>query len=82
MHITNGDFRMIDSIRNRYDIDGGAKITVDNGNMEVGNVRGKRQRVEDPQGRVGMTTVMEHFSQLNGTKWQDSNRGCKRHCQA
>jgi hypothetical protein len=64
MHITNGDFRMIDSIRNRYDIDGGAKITVDNGNMEVGNVRGKRQRVMDPQGRVGMTTTKEHFSQL------------------
>jgi len=68
IHITNGDFRMIDSIRNRYDIDGGAKITVDNGDMEVGNVRGKRQRVEDPQGRVGMTTVMEHFSQLNAPK--------------
>ena len=65
IHVTNGDFRMIDSIRNRYDIDGGAKITVDNGDMEVGNVRGKRQRVGDPQGRVGMTTVMEHFSQLN-----------------
>ena len=68
IHITNGDFRMIDSIRNRYDIDGGAKITVDNGSMEVGNVRGKRQRVEDPQGRVGMTTIMEHFSQLNAPK--------------
>ena len=64
IHVTNGNFRMIDSIRNRYDIDGGAKITVDNGDMEVGNVRGKRQRVEDPQGRVGMTTIREHFSQL------------------
>ena len=59
---------MIDSIRNRYDIDGGAKITVDNGDMEVGNVRGKRQRVEDPQGRVGVTTIREHFSQLNAPK--------------
>ena len=56
---------MIDSIRNRYDIDGGAKITVDNGNMEVGNVRGKRQRVEDPQGRVGMSTTREYFSELS-----------------
>jgi hypothetical protein len=56
---------MIDSLRNKYDIDGGAKITVDDGDMEVGNVRGKRQRVEDPQGRVGMTTIREHFSQLN-----------------
>jgi len=59
---------MIDAIRNRYDIDGGAKITVENGNMEVGNVRGKKQRVEDPQGRVGMTTIREHFSHLNAPK--------------
>ena len=65
IRITNGDFRMIDSIRNKYDIDGGAKITVDNGDMEVGSVRGKRQRVEDPKGRVGMTTVREHFSELS-----------------
>jgi len=65
IHITNGDFRMIDSIRNRYDIDGGAKITVDNGNMEVGSVMGERHRVEDPQGRVGMTTIKEHFSELS-----------------
>ena len=64
IHVTSGSFRLIDSLANKYDIDGGAKITVDNGDMEVGNVRGKRQRVEDPQGRVGMTTVMEHFSQL------------------
>ena len=81
IRITNGDFRMIDAMRNRYDIDGGAKITVDNGNMEVGNVRGKRQRVEDPQGRVGMTTIMEHFS-AQGTKGQNSNRRCQGHCQA
>jgi len=65
IHITNGDFRMIDSIRNKYDIDGGAKITVDNGDMEVGSVRGKRQRVADPQGRVGITTIREHFSELS-----------------
>ena len=58
IHLTKGNFRMIDSLRNKYDIDGGAKITVDDGDMEVGNVRGKRQRVEDPQGRVGMTTIL------------------------
>jgi len=65
IHLTKGNFRMIDSLRNKYDIDGGAKITVDNGDMEVGNVRGKRQRVQDPQGRVGMSTVIEYFSELN-----------------
>jgi len=38
---------------------------VGNGNMEVGSVMGKRYRVEDPQGRVGMTTTKEHFSELS-----------------
>ena len=28
---------------------------------KFGNVRGKRQRVQDPQGRVGMSTVIEYF---------------------
>ena len=65
IHITNGNFRMVDSLNNRYDIDGGAKITVDNGDMEVGHVRGKRQRVQDPQGRVGMSIIREYFSELN-----------------
>ena len=35
IRITKGNFRMIDSIRNKYDIDGGAKITVDNGDMKL-----------------------------------------------
>ncbi|MFP6577708.1 MAG: J domain-containing protein, partial [Candidatus Nitrosopelagicus sp.] len=42
IHLTDGNFRLIDSIQNKYDIDGGAKITVDNGDMEVGNVSGKK----------------------------------------
>ena len=59
---------MIDAMRNRFYIDVCAKITVSIGIMEVGNVRGKKQRVEDPQGRVGMTTIMEHFSHLKAPK--------------
>jgi hypothetical protein len=51
-------------MQNKYDIDGGAKITVDNGNIEVGDVRGKRILVQDPQGRVGMSITREHFSTL------------------
>ena len=64
IHLTDGNFRMIDSIQNKYDIDGGAKITVDNGDMEVGNVSGKKQRVSDPQGRVGMSIMKEYFTEL------------------
>ena len=64
IHLTDGNFRLIDSIQNKYDVDGGAKITVDNGDMEVGNVSGKKQMVSDPQGRVGMSTMKEYFTEL------------------
>jgi len=64
IHLTNGNFRLIDSIQNKYDVDGGAKITVDNGDMEVGNVSGRKQMVSDPQGRVGMSTMKEYFTEL------------------
>jgi hypothetical protein len=64
IHLTDGNFRLIDSIQNKYDIDGGAKITVDNGDMEVGNVSGKKQRVSDLQGRVGMSIMKEYFTEL------------------
>jgi len=64
IHLTDGNFRLIDSIQNKYDIDGGAKITVDKGDMEVGNVSGKKQMVSDPQGRVGMSTTKEYFTEL------------------
>ena len=65
IQITEGSFRLIDSLQNKYDIDGGAKITVTNGDMEVGNVSGRRESVQDPQGRVGMSVTMEYFTELN-----------------
>ena len=67
IHVTNGSFKLIDSIQNKYDIDGGAKITVDNGDIEVGYIRGKRMLVQDPQGRVGMSITREYFSTLKAT---------------
>ena len=67
IHITSGSFQLVDSIQNKFDIDGGAKITVDNGDIEVGDIRGKRILVQDPQGRVGMSVTKEHFSVLKAT---------------
>ena len=67
IRVTKGSFRLIDSVQNRYDIDGGAKITVDNGDIEVGDVRGKKILVQDPQGRVGMSITRECFSTLKAT---------------
>ena len=65
IHVTSGSFRLIDSIANKYDIDGAAKITVTNGDIEVGNVSGRRDLVQDPQGRVGMSVTREYFTELN-----------------
>ena len=64
IHVTNGSFRLVDSLQNKFDIDGGAKITVDKGDMEVGNVSGKKQLVQDTQGRVGMSVTKEYFTML------------------
>ena len=64
IEVTKGNFRLIDSLKNNYDIDGGAKIIVENGDIDVGNVRGKRQRVQDPEGRVGMSVMKDYFTEL------------------
>ena len=64
IEVTKGNFRLIDSLKNNYNIDGGAKIIVGNGDIDVGNVRGKRQTVQDPEGRVGMPVLQEYFTEL------------------
>ena len=68
IHLTKGDFKFVNPLDNKYKIDNGAKITVDNGNAVVGNVYGRKFRIEDPV-RVGVFQVQEHrthISALNG----------------
>lgn len=62
---TVGDFRIPDAVANRYRIENGAQITAENGNIVAGNVFGKRRRVADPDGRVGVYTTVEHRTSLN-----------------
>jgi len=65
-----GDFRVPDAVPNRYRIENGAQITAENGNIVAGNVFGKKRRVSDPGGRVGVYTTVEHRTRLsapNGT---------------
>ncbi len=69
IHLTKGDFKFINPLENKYKIDNGARIIVDDGNIVVGNVYGRKYRVEDPQGRVGVFKIQEHrthISALNG----------------
>ena len=65
IHLTKGDFRFINPIENKYKIDDGARIIVDNGNVVVGNVYGRKYRVDDPQGRVGVFQIQEHRTHIS-----------------
>ncbi|MEX0861909.1 DnaJ domain-containing protein [Nitrosopumilus sp.] len=69
IHLTKGDFKFIDPLENKYKIENGARIIVDNGNIVVGNIYGRKYRIEDPNGRVGVFQIQEHrtyISALNG----------------
>lgn len=62
--VKNGSFTMLDPIQNNFTIEHGAKITVENGDMVVGNVVGIKEVVQDPHGRVGVFITKEHFTEL------------------
>jgi hypothetical protein len=66
--ITNGSFTMLDPIQNNFTIEHGAKITVQNGDIVVGNLIGIKETVQDPQGRVGIYITKEHFTELHAPK--------------
>ncbi|KFM14586.1 Chaperone protein DnaJ [Marine Group I thaumarchaeote SCGC AAA799-D11] len=65
IHLTKGDFKFFDPIENKYKIENGAKITVDKGNVVVGNIFGRKFRVEDPDGKVGVYKILEHRTQVS-----------------
>ena len=65
IHLTKGDFKFIDPLENKYKIENGAKITVDNGDIVVGNIFGRKFRVEDPEGRVGIYQTLEHRTHIS-----------------
>ena len=60
IHLTKGDFKFFDPVENKYKIENGAQLTVDNGNVVVGNIFGRKFRVEDPDGKVGVYKILEH----------------------
>ena len=64
IHLTKGDFKFVDPIENKYKIENGAQIIVDNGNAVVGNIFGRKYKVQDPEGRVGIYLTREHRTQI------------------
>ena len=65
IRLTKGDFKFINPLENKYKIENGAKIIVDNGNAVVGNIYGRKYRVEDKDGRVGIFQIQEHRTSIS-----------------
>ncbi len=68
IHLIRGDFRFIDPLENKYKIENGAWLTVDDGNAVVGNIFGRKYRVDDAEGRVGVYQTREHRTRISAPK--------------
>lgn len=66
--VVNGNFEIVDPIRNNFVIENGAKIIAENGDIVVGNMSGVKELQQDPQGRVGLYLTKEHFTELRAPK--------------
>ena len=65
IHLAKGDFKFVDPIENKYKIENGAKIIADSGNVVVGNIFGRKYKVQDPEGRVGIYLTQENRTQIS-----------------
>ncbi|MFB5620483.1 MAG: J domain-containing protein [Nitrosopumilus sp.] len=65
IHLTKGDFKFINPLETKYKIENGARIIVDNGDAVVGNIFGRKYRIEDPEGRVGVFQIQEHRTHIS-----------------
>jgi curved DNA-binding protein CbpA len=65
IRLTKGDFKFVNPLETKYKIENGARITADNGDVIVGNIFGRKYRVEDPAGRVGVFQIQEHRTHIS-----------------
>lgn len=68
IHLTKGDFKFINPLENKYKIENGATIIADNGNIVVGNIFGRKYKIEDPEGRVGIYEIQEQRTHISAPK--------------
>ena len=64
IHLTRGDFKFVNPIENKYKIENGSKIIVDSGNAVIGNIFGRKYKMQDPEGRVGIYLTQEHRTHI------------------
>ena len=68
IHLIKGDFKFINPLENKYKIENGAQVIIDEGNIVVGNIFGRKFRVEDPEGRVGVFHIQEQRTYVSAPK--------------
>ena len=66
--VTKGDFKFVNPLENKYKIENGATVIAENGDIIVGNVFGRKDKVQDPSGKVGLYTIKEHRTRLVSPK--------------
>lgn len=59
-----GNIKVLDPTKYHFRVENGAALKAANGNVVVGNVYGRKQRVDDPDGRVGVYTTREYRTRL------------------
>jgi len=65
IRLTSGDFKFINPLDNKFKIENGARLIVDNGDAVLGNIYGRKFRVEDPDGKVGVYQIQEHRTHIS-----------------
>ncbi len=68
IHLTKGDFKFINPLENKYKIENGSRIIVDNGNVVVGNIFGRKYKIQDSEGRVGVYQTREQRTYISAVK--------------
>lgn len=63
--LTQGDFKFLNPLENGYKIENGARITTEEGDIVVGNVFGKKIKIQDPDGKVGAHIIRERRTTLS-----------------
>jgi len=68
IHLTKGDFKFINPLENKYKIENGSRIIADNGNIVVGNIFGRKYKIQDSEGRVGIFQTQEQRTYVSAPK--------------
>ena len=63
--LTQGDFKFLNPLENGYKIENGARVTTEEGDIVVGNVFGKKIKIQDPDGKVGAHIIRERRTTLS-----------------